>query len=144
MLQDNGAYTSWGATYPTVMMLPATSLYRVPNVRFDATLVYTNNTYCQAMRGYGNPEVTWAIESNLDELAEAAGIDPLRAAADQLQRARRDHAHGPQGHAPAGCGSASTHRSGWAGGARRGPAQGERRQRRREHRSSAAAWAWPR
>ena len=77
VLQDNGAYTSWGATFPTVMLLPATSLYRVPNVRFDATIVYTNNTYCQAMRGYGNPEVTWAIESNLDHLAESAGIDPL-------------------------------------------------------------------
>ncbi len=77
VLQDNGAYTSWGATFPTVMMIPATSLYRVPNVRFHATLVYTNNTYCQAMRGYGNPEVTWAIESNLDDLARRAGIDPL-------------------------------------------------------------------
>jgi len=77
VLQDNGAYTSWGATYPTVMLLPTTSLYRVPNVEFSARIVYTNNTYCQAMRGYGNPEVTWAIESNLDELAEAAGIDPL-------------------------------------------------------------------
>lgn len=76
VLQDNGAYASWGATFPTVMMLPATSLYRVPNVRFDARVVYTNNTYCQAMRGYGNPEVTWGIESNLDELAERAGIDP--------------------------------------------------------------------
>ncbi len=75
VLQDNGAYTSWGATYPTVMLLPATSLYRVANVQFDAQLVYTNNTYCQAMRGYGNPEVNWAIESNLDELAEALGMD---------------------------------------------------------------------
>ncbi|MBW2454500.1 MAG: xanthine dehydrogenase family protein molybdopterin-binding subunit [Deltaproteobacteria bacterium] len=74
---DNGAYTSWGATYPSVMMLPATSLYRVAAVYFDATLVYTNNTYCQAMRGYGNPELTWALESNLDELAEEAGIDAL-------------------------------------------------------------------
>jgi len=77
VLQDNGAYTSWGATYPSVMMMPATSLYRVPNIIFDAKLVYTNNTYCQAMRGYGNPELTWALESNMDELAEAAGIDPL-------------------------------------------------------------------
>ncbi|MHC5010613.1 MAG: xanthine dehydrogenase family protein molybdopterin-binding subunit, partial [Planctomycetota bacterium] len=75
--QDNGAYTSWGATYPTVMLLPATSLYRVPNVRFEADIVYTNNTYCQAMRGYGNPEISWPLESNLDELAEAAGIDPF-------------------------------------------------------------------
>jgi xanthine dehydrogenase molybdenum-binding subunit len=76
-LLDNGAYTSWGATYPGVMMLPATSLYRVANVRFDAELVYTNNTYCQAMRGYGNPELNWALESNLDELAREAGIDAL-------------------------------------------------------------------
>jgi CO/xanthine dehydrogenase Mo-binding subunit len=77
VLLDNGAYTSWGATYPSVMMLPATSLYQVPNVYFDAKLVYTNNTYCQAMRGYGNPELNWALESNLDELAEKAGIDPF-------------------------------------------------------------------
>ena len=76
VIQDNGAYASWGATYPSVMMLPATSLYRVPHVYFNARLVYTNNTYCQAMRGYGNPELTWALESNLDELAETAGIDP--------------------------------------------------------------------
>ena len=76
VLQDNGAYTSWGATYPSVMMMPATSLYRVSNVYFNAQLVYTNNTYCQAMRGYGNPEHTWALESNLDELAGEAGIDP--------------------------------------------------------------------
>ncbi len=77
VLQDNGAYTSWGATFPTVMLLPATSLYRVGAVKFDARIVYTNNTYCQAMRGYGNPEVTWPIECTLDELAEQAGIDPF-------------------------------------------------------------------
>ncbi len=77
VLQDNGAYTSWGATYPSVMMMPATSLYRVPNILFDAKLVYTNNTYCQAMRGYGNPELTWALESSMDELAEEAGFDPF-------------------------------------------------------------------
>ncbi|MFH1755449.1 MAG: xanthine dehydrogenase family protein molybdopterin-binding subunit, partial [Candidatus Latescibacterota bacterium] len=77
VLLDNGAYASWGATYPSVMLLPATSLYRVPNIYFDAKLVYTNNTYCQAMRGYGNPEFNWALENNMDELAEAAGIDPF-------------------------------------------------------------------
>src|SRR5680860_1016358 len=76
MLLDNGAYTSWGATTPTVMMMPVSSLYRVPNIRFQATCVYTNNTYAQAMRGYGTPQVTFAIESNLDELAEQVGLDP--------------------------------------------------------------------
>ena len=72
---DNGAYTSWGATTPSVMMMPMSSMYRVPNVYFKATCVYTNNIYAQAMRGYGNPQVAFAIETSMDRLAEAAGID---------------------------------------------------------------------
>src|SRR5512136_2705428 len=77
MILDNGAYTSWGATTPSVMMMPISSLYKVPNVRYIAKCVYTNNTYSQAMRGYGNPQATFAIDSQIDILAEMAGIDPL-------------------------------------------------------------------
>ncbi len=77
MILDNGAYTSWGATTPSVMMMPITTLYRVPHVRYEAACVYTNNTYSQAMRGYGNPQATFAIESTIDMLAVAAGIEPL-------------------------------------------------------------------
>jgi xanthine dehydrogenase molybdenum-binding subunit len=77
MILDNGAYTSWGATTPSVMMVPISSLYRVENVLYEAKCVYTNNLYSQAMRGYGNPQATFAVESNIDELADAAGIDPL-------------------------------------------------------------------
>jgi xanthine dehydrogenase molybdenum-binding subunit len=78
MILDNGAYTSWGATTPSVMMMPITTLYRVPNVRYEAKCVYTNNTYSQAMRGYGNPQATFAIESTMDMLAESAGIEPVK------------------------------------------------------------------
>ncbi len=77
MILDNGAYTSWGATTPTVMVLPISSLYRVPNVYYEATCVYTNNTYSQAFRGYGNPQATFAVESSMDMLAEEAGFDPV-------------------------------------------------------------------
>ena len=77
MILDNGAYTSWGATTPSVMMMPISSLYKVPNIRYEAKCVYTNNTWAQAMRGYGNPQATFAIESNMDQLAEASGRDPL-------------------------------------------------------------------
>ncbi|MBW2676419.1 MAG: xanthine dehydrogenase family protein molybdopterin-binding subunit, partial [Deltaproteobacteria bacterium] len=73
---DNGAYTSWGVTTPSVMMTPMSSLYRVPNVFFKAICVYTNNIYCQAMRGYGTPQATFAVETSMDRLAEEAGIDP--------------------------------------------------------------------
>jgi len=77
MVLDNGAYTSWGATTPSVMMMPISSLYKVPNVYYKAKCVYTNNIYATAMRGYGNPQATFAIESQMDTLAEQAGIDPL-------------------------------------------------------------------
>ena len=78
MVLDNGAYTSWGATTPSVMMMPITSLYKVENVKYSAKCVYTNNTYSQAMRGYGNPQATFAIESTIDMLAEKAGIDKIK------------------------------------------------------------------
>ena len=77
MILDNGAYTSWGATTPSVMMIPISSLYKVPNVSYQATCVYTNNIYAQAMRGYGNPQATYMVEQSMDQLAEEAGVDPL-------------------------------------------------------------------
>jgi xanthine dehydrogenase molybdenum-binding subunit len=76
MILDNGAYTSWGATTPSVMMMPISSLYKVPNIKYIAKCVYTNNTYSQAMRGYGTPQATFPIESSMEQLAEKAGIDP--------------------------------------------------------------------
>jgi xanthine dehydrogenase molybdenum-binding subunit len=72
---DNGAYVSWGSTTPYVMMSTMAGLYRCPAVRFDSDIVYTNNPYSGSMRGYGNLESTFAIESQMDDLAERLGID---------------------------------------------------------------------
>lgn len=74
---DNGAYNSWGALTPIVSMQTFTSLYRVPHVRYDAYVVYTNNPYSGSMRGFGNPEATFAVEQTMDMLAEKLGMDPL-------------------------------------------------------------------
>src|SRR2546425_768142 len=74
---DNGAYTSWGSTTPYVMLATVAGLYRVPSVRFDTTIVYTNNPYSGSMRGNGNPESTFAVESQMDDLAERLGLDRL-------------------------------------------------------------------
>ena len=72
---DNGAYVSWGSTTPYVMLSATAGLYRVPAVRFDTTIVYTNNPYSGSMRGYGNLESTFAIEAQMDELAQRLGLD---------------------------------------------------------------------
>jgi xanthine dehydrogenase molybdenum-binding subunit len=74
---DNGAYVSWGSTTPYVMLATVAGLYRCPAVRFDTTIAYTNNPYSGSMRGYGNLESTFAVESQMDELAERLGLDRL-------------------------------------------------------------------
>jgi len=76
-VHDNGAYTSWGATTPFVMMQTISSLYRVPNCDYRTRAVYSNNPYAGSFRGYGNLQATFAVEAHMDKLAEAIGMDPL-------------------------------------------------------------------
>lgn len=75
---DTGAYVSWGAFDARVMASTVTGLYRVDNVRFNARAVYTNNVYTINMRGAGNPQMDFAIESHLDMVAHDIGMDPLK------------------------------------------------------------------
>lgn len=93
-LHDNGAYTSWGATTPFVMMQTISSLYRVPHCKYHTTSVYTNNPYAGSFRGYGNLQATFAVEQQIDKLAEALGIDPL---AIRLKNAQDPGETTPQG-----------------------------------------------
>ncbi|MBI3966568.1 MAG: xanthine dehydrogenase family protein molybdopterin-binding subunit [Chloroflexi bacterium] len=51
--------------------------YRIPNAWIDSYAVYTNVTPAGGFRGYAVPQVTWAYESQMDEIAHALGIDPL-------------------------------------------------------------------
>jgi len=53
------------------------SLYKWRNIKYRGIAVYTNKVPSCAKRGFGNPEVTWAVESFIDELAEKLGIDPI-------------------------------------------------------------------
>jgi xanthine dehydrogenase molybdenum-binding subunit len=93
-LHDNGAYTSWGASTPFVMMQTVSSLYRVPHCKYHTTVVYTNNPYAGSFRGYGNLQGTFAVESHMDRLAETLGMDPLEF---RLKNAQRPGETTPQG-----------------------------------------------
>ncbi len=76
--KDNGAYTSWGATTPFVMMQTFSSLYQIPACRFDSYAVYTNNVFAGSFRGYGNPQATFALERNIDLMAMELGMDKMQ------------------------------------------------------------------
>ncbi len=72
---DTGAYASVGAKVLERAAGHACGPYRVPNVDVEARAVYTNNSPCGAMRGFGVPQVTFAMDGMLDRLAERVGID---------------------------------------------------------------------
>jgi len=112
---DNGGYTSWGATTPFVMMQSFSSLYRVPHVMMKGRVVYTNNPYAGSMRGYGNPQATFAVESSIDLLADELGIDPFEL---RLRNAQEPGETTGQGMVFRTCGlreclTAVAERSGW-------------------------------
>ena len=72
---DTGAYASVGAKVLERAAGHACGAYRVPNVDVEARAVYTNNAPGGAMRGFGVPQVTFAVEGLVDVLAERVGLD---------------------------------------------------------------------
>jgi CO/xanthine dehydrogenase Mo-binding subunit/aerobic-type carbon monoxide dehydrogenase small subunit (CoxS/CutS family) len=77
MLADSGAYASAG---PFVIVRAAVSgggPYDIPNAWLGGQAVFTNNPLAGAMRGFGAPQSTFALESLMDELAGRLGIHPV-------------------------------------------------------------------
>ena len=76
VVQDGGAYCSYGVV--TILYSGALlgALYDIPNIQYDGYRVLTNKPACGAMRGHGTVNVRFAFESQLDELSVKLGIDP--------------------------------------------------------------------
>ncbi|HOE17886.1 MAG TPA: molybdopterin-dependent oxidoreductase [Syntrophorhabdaceae bacterium] len=74
---DNGAYHIIGTTIIKRVLWMLSGSYNIPNVDALARLVYTNNPAGGAARGAGPPQITFALESAMDMLAEKIGMDPL-------------------------------------------------------------------
>ena len=49
-----------------------------PNIHIDCYGAYTNNPPCGAMRGFGSVQTAFAVEAQMDKLADAVGLDPRR------------------------------------------------------------------
>ena len=65
---------------------PAAGPYNVPAVRILARSVLSHTAPSTAFRGFGNPQINWAVESNLDEGARALGMDRLEIRLHNLAR----------------------------------------------------------
>ncbi|OGP73503.1 MAG: hypothetical protein A2V86_04485 [Deltaproteobacteria bacterium RBG_16_49_23] len=74
---DGGAYKSFSNSVTQRGIIHSQGPYRFPNAHAYGKAVYTNTAFKGAMRGFGAPQVAFAIESILDELAIELKMDPL-------------------------------------------------------------------
>ncbi len=77
LLVDSGAYSAITPFVAWRANIHAMGPYRYDACHVDTDVVYTNNGYTGAFRGFGNTEVTVCIEQAIDDLAEKFGRDPI-------------------------------------------------------------------
>ncbi len=77
LVLDGGAYCSWSETTLGKACILSAGPYNIENLYAEAFVVYTNKTMTGAMRGFGAPQVCFAYESHMDDIATALNIDPL-------------------------------------------------------------------
>ncbi len=74
---NTGAYSAHGHNVVMAMMSKFLFMYPTPNLRFTGRSVYTNILIGSAMRGYGSPQVCFAMESHITHIADVLGREPL-------------------------------------------------------------------
>lgn len=76
ILADTGAYASLGGPVLQRACTHAAGPYNYQNIDIEGIAAYTNNPIGGAFRGFGVTQSAFAIESNLNKLAEMVGITP--------------------------------------------------------------------
>jgi CO/xanthine dehydrogenase Mo-binding subunit/aerobic-type carbon monoxide dehydrogenase small subunit (CoxS/CutS family) len=77
MVADTGAYASAGTGIVIRAAVSGSGPYGIPHVWVGGQSVYTNNTLAGAMRGFGAPQSTFALESLMDDLSKRLGMHPI-------------------------------------------------------------------
>src|SRR5882672_8225107 len=77
LISDSGAYAALSPWVLLYSLVTSTGPYRIPNVKVDATTVYTNNPVASAYRCFGSIQTCLAYEGQMDALAAALRMDPL-------------------------------------------------------------------
>lgn len=77
IIHDTGAYANRGPFILWRATMHASGPYEVPNAKVDGYAVYTNKVYQGSFRGFGNLSIQFAVERQMDLLAEKLGLDPV-------------------------------------------------------------------
>ena len=78
---DKGAYCGEGGFFAQMAAMHACGPYKIENVNVESSLTYSNTQPSSSIRAPTAPQVCWAVEQHMDELARALDLDP-----DELRR----------------------------------------------------------
>jgi CO/xanthine dehydrogenase Mo-binding subunit len=81
-----GAYADIGVRVVSKASYAACGPYRTPNAKVTARALLSHTTPSTAFRGFGTPQASWAVESQLTEAAGVLGIDPVEIRRRNLPR----------------------------------------------------------
>ncbi|MFQ5828311.1 MAG: xanthine dehydrogenase family protein molybdopterin-binding subunit [Candidatus Methylomirabilia bacterium] len=98
---DTGAFGGSGPGVASVATLILAGPYRIPNLFLEGYAVYTNKTNCGSFRAPSGPQANFAVESQMDIMADALGTDPLEL---RLKNIVREGDEGPTGQVLTGVG----------------------------------------
>ena len=76
-LLDGGAYGSYGVASTFYTGALQTVTYEVPRYKFEGLRVFTNKPPCGPKRGHGTPQPRFALEVQVDKIAEQLELDPV-------------------------------------------------------------------
>ncbi len=86
IIDDVGAYRSSSPTALYLAHVFRHAIYNIPNVRHEGVGVYTNKLFTGPKRGHSLQQISFAVESQLDMIAEELGIDPLELRLKNLRK----------------------------------------------------------
>ncbi len=86
IIADGGAYTSVSPWVTWRSTVQCGGPYIIPHVYTDVKSFYTNNVYTGAFRGFGSPQVNFAIEQIVEIIAEKLGKDAIEFRKENMLR----------------------------------------------------------
>ena len=77
LVLDKGAYCGEGGFFAQMAAMHAVGPYKIETANIESSLIYSTNQPSSSIRAPTAPQVCWALEQHMDELAEALGMDPV-------------------------------------------------------------------
>lgn len=77
MYFDTGAYAEEGPLVAALAAYFARGPYRIPHIEAECWCVYSNRLRAASFRGFGTPQIHFASESQIDQVAERLCMDPI-------------------------------------------------------------------